>query len=175
MQDEQEVGTIENENSRQEGSPVLTSSDSDSSEVQISKSTKKSRTKGFFRVWVEKPWKTDEKQAALLHFNTFLKKNKLPSIATLCKELPYIEELKNRSPTSVKSWLQNELVKKQGNFEPLSSIPRNIRRTRWTPALKRILNIVFADHLMLAHYRLYLNVYKLWRTIKSFKGLLQLL
>ncbi|KAK4885624.1 hypothetical protein RN001_001895 [Aquatica leii] len=74
MQDEQEVGTVENENSRQEGSPVLISSDSDSSEVQISKSTKKSRTKGFFRVCeLKKPCKTDEKQAALLHFNTFLR------------------------------------------------------------------------------------------------------
>ncbi|KAK4882477.1 hypothetical protein RN001_005796 [Aquatica leii] len=81
----------------------------------------------------------------LKDFKSF-RKNKLPSIATLCKELPYVEELKNRLPNSVKSWLQNELVKKQGNFEPLSSNSRNIRRTRWTPALKRILNIVFADH-----------------------------
>ncbi|XP_031334625.1 uncharacterized protein LOC116164569 [Photinus pyralis] len=88
--------------------------DRDSSE---SENRKKGRhSAGFKRICGKKvPWSNEEKSAALTSFSTYLAEDRLPSLSHLSEAIPNIPQLANRSPTTVKVWLENELVRRRSS------------------------------------------------------------
>ncbi|KAK4886360.1 hypothetical protein RN001_002631 [Aquatica leii] len=124
----------------------LTDAHSFSEERKHNKKKKGRHIKGLRRVCgSKKPWSAQERGAAKKHFGKYLEMNNLPSISILCEELRLIAELKERSPTSVKSWLQNELVNRKSTFSNDHN-PNKKKRTRWTSAMKDRLSTVFSNH-----------------------------
>ncbi|KAK4882286.1 hypothetical protein RN001_005605 [Aquatica leii] len=114
----------------------LTDAYSISDERKYNKKKKGRHIKGLRRVYgSKKPWSAQERGAAKKHFGKYLEMNNLPSISILCEELRLIAELKERSPTSVKSWLQNELVNRKSTFFNDHN-PNKKKRTRWTSDMK---------------------------------------
>ncbi|KAF5271984.1 hypothetical protein FQR65_LT17493 [Abscondita terminalis] len=124
----------------------LMDTDSSSSDDQREHRKKKGRhVQGLKRVCSsKKPWSTEEQRAALEHFGKFVENSKLPSISLLCEQLPLINELKDRSPTSVKSWIQNQIVNMRASSSNDHSSSNN--KVRWTSSMKGRLNTVFAHH-----------------------------
>ncbi|XP_031344680.1 uncharacterized protein LOC116171817 [Photinus pyralis] len=129
--------------------------DSSSDDDCISTTKKKGKhINGLTRVCGPKrSWTPEEIKAASEHFKKYLLSNKLPSLSKICQKLPLITQLKLRSPTSVKTWLHNELVRQRGKRLQDIKTPHDIetphvkvRRTRWTPNMMFQLKKVFADN-----------------------------
>ncbi|KAK4884812.1 hypothetical protein RN001_001083 [Aquatica leii] len=128
--------------------------ESSSADDYIPSKKKSKHVSGLQRVCGPKrSWTPGERKAASEHFGKYLLSNKLPSIAKICQKLPHITALNQRSPTSVKTWLYNEMVRKKGR-QHLTQTPQSsgnstatIVRTRWTQSMKSELKRVFANHI----------------------------
>ncbi|KAK4882284.1 hypothetical protein RN001_005603 [Aquatica leii] len=92
------------------------SSDSDSEEYTPKPKTKRKHIEGLSRVCGAKgPWTKPEKMAVIKNFEEYIKEDRLPSMDQLLLKLAPLVELKNRSPTSVRSWIHNELQRRRSN------------------------------------------------------------
>ncbi|KAK4886628.1 hypothetical protein RN001_002899 [Aquatica leii] len=118
------------------------------------KSTPKKKSKrrhhiGLTRICGNKiPWSDQEKNAALQNFGTYLEKQKLPSSAELSDALPNIPQLERRTVYSIKSWLENELKRRQICLSSINTGNENkIKRSRWSTAMKKSLLQNFAEHI----------------------------
>ncbi|KAK4882274.1 hypothetical protein RN001_005593 [Aquatica leii] len=117
------------------------SSDSDSEEYTPKPKTKRKHIEGLNRVCgAKRPWTNPEKMAVIKNFEEYIKEDRLPSMDQLLIKLAPLVELKNRSPTSVRSWIQNELQRRRSNGQ------KTVLKSRWTPSIKMELKTVFRDH-----------------------------
>ncbi|KAK4886538.1 hypothetical protein RN001_002809 [Aquatica leii] len=99
--------------------------ESSSADDYIPSKKKSKHVSGLQRVCGPKrSWTPEERKAASEHFGKYLLSNKLPSIAKICQKLPHITALNQRSPTSVKTWLYNEMVRKKGR-QHLTQTPQS--------------------------------------------------
>ncbi|KAK5647975.1 hypothetical protein RI129_002867 [Pyrocoelia pectoralis] len=95
--------------------PVSTvSTASDCIKSTPKKNSKRRHRIGLTRICGNKiPWSDQEKDAALQNFGTYLEKRKLPSSAELSDALPNIPQLERRTVHAIKTWLENELKRRQ--------------------------------------------------------------
>ncbi|KAF5300726.1 hypothetical protein FQR65_LT19320 [Abscondita terminalis] len=117
------------------------SSDTDEEYVPKRKKMKK-HVEGVTRVCgLKTPWTTRERTIAFENFKQYIEEDRLPSMDELLVKLSSLKEL-NRSPTSVKAWISNELQRRRNP----SKDGTNSRKSRWTESMKAELTNVFGDH-----------------------------
>lgn len=113
--------------------------------------TQKKRRSGVRFCGPKRSWSAEEKDAVLKEFGNCLEIQKLPSYHDVQDAVSKHSVLSNRSPTSIRLWIENQMMKKRKSSELSGDGDEHkdkvIRRIRWSIEEQNTLNSEFARHI----------------------------
>ncbi|KAB0804864.1 hypothetical protein PPYR_01834 [Photinus pyralis] len=99
----------------------------------------------------KRSWSAEEKDAVLLDFANCIEIKKLPSYHDVQAAASKHSVLCNRSPTSIRLWIENQIMKKRKSCELSGNggghKDKVIKRIRWSIEEQNTLNSEFARHI----------------------------